>query len=639
MSITRTFDLLDRYRSIYFDKTDAIAGKKDGQWVRYSSQDYIEKTNELSAGFMALGIKPGNKVATIINNRPEWNFVDMALAQIGAVHVPIYPTISTEEYEYILNHSEARLVIISGKLIYNKIEPILGQVSQLKEVYTIEPHNGLKQLDQIFDLGNKNRERYKDKIVETKRNIDEESIVTLIYTSGTTGRPKGVMLTHKNLITNAIATTQAHHLGSTHRALSFLPLCHVYERMMNYHFQYKGISIYYAENLGAIAKNIKEIKPHIFNTVPRLLEKVYDNIVEKGEKLPGPQRSIFKWALALGLRYNLYANNPVYNAQLKLARKLVFSKWIDGLGGEIEAIVSGGAALHPRLARIFWAAGIPVAEGYGLTETAPVIAVNFLRKPHVKFGTVGRILDGVQAKISHDGEILCKGPNVMKGYYKDPEMTREVIDEDGWFHTGDVGIIDDDGFLTITDRKKEMFKTSAGKYIAPQVIENKLKASPLIVQAMVVGENEKFASAIISPNFISLHSWAAKKKIHFHDNKELVQHPKVQQLFQKEINELNKNLGDHEKVKRFRLVCEEWIPSRELSPTLKLKRTYLYEKYSDMLESIYGHPHQPHLKNQSTRQDTASDTPSKSGGINTKQLKSTLSKMKIKVKPGSKRSE
>ncbi|HRW62991.1 MAG TPA: long-chain fatty acid--CoA ligase, partial [Bacteroidales bacterium] len=524
MNITRTFDLLDRYKELYPDKEDALAGKQDGKWVKVSTQDYLNYSNWISYGLLSLGFKKGDKIATITNNRPEWNFVDHGLAQIGIVHVPIYPTIGTEEYDYILNHSEVKAIIISGKIIWNKISGIIKNIKSIERIFSFNETEELESWEVIVEEGKKNEEKYRDEVIKIKESIDKHEMVTLIYTSGTTGNPKGVMLSHNNIVTNAISTSKAHGLGSDKRTLSFLPLCHVYERMMNYNFQYSGISIYYAENLGTITTDIKEVKPHIFNTVPRLLEKVYDGIIGKGKNLPYIKKQIFFWAVNLGLRYKLKAKFRFwYNIKLKLARKLIFSKWKEALGGEDLLIVSGGAALQERLARIFWAAGMPVLEGYGLTETAPVIAVNFYSPIICKFGTVGPVLENVEVKIADDGEILAKGPNVMLGYYKDPEMTKEVIDEDGFFHTGDIGYLDEYGFLKITDRKKEMFKTSGGKYIAPQAIENKLKESFFIEQLMVIGENEKFASALISPNFKFLHDWCTIHKVQYRDNEELVQ--------------------------------------------------------------------------------------------------------------------
>ncbi|HAF31015.1 MAG TPA: long-chain fatty acid--CoA ligase [Bacteroidales bacterium] len=590
MNITRTFDLLDRYKELY-PMEDALVGKENGQWVKYSSQDYINYSNWVSYGLLALGFKKGDKIATISNNRPEWNFVDMGMAQIGVIHVPIYPTIGTEEYDYILNHSEVKAIIVSSKLIWNKISSVVEKISTINSAYSFNEVEELTSWKVIVEEGKKNEEKYRDEVLKIKASIDKNELVTLIYTSGTTGNSKGVMLSHNNLVSNFISSSKAHGLGYGNRTLSFLPLCHVYERMMTYHFQYKGISVYYAENLGTLTTDIKEVKPQIINTVPRLLERIYDGIIGKGKNLPYIKKQIFFWAVNLGLRYRI--NNTYrffYNFKLKIARKLIFSKWKEALGGEDMLIVSGGAALQVRLARIFWAAGLPVLEGYGLTETSPVISVNTYTPVVCKFGTVGKVMENVEVKIAEDGEILSKGPNLMAGYYKAPDLTKEVIDEDGWFHTGDIGHIDSDGFLKITDRKKEMFKSSGGKYIAPQVIENKFKESFFIEQIMVIGENEKFASALISPNFKFLHDWCSIHKVQYRDNKDLVNLPEVVARYQKEVNKYNTTLGEHEKINRFRLVCEEWSPETgELSPTQKLKRNVVADKYKHIIAEIYQH--------------------------------------------------
>ncbi len=589
MEVTRTFDLLDRYQELFGTKEDALAGKKEGVWCRYSSQEYIRQANFFSYGIMALGIKKGDMVATISNNRPEWNIVDMGLSQAGVVHVPIYPTISKEDYDYILNHCEPKLVIVSDRLLFEKISPIVEKAGSIQEIYGFNDMEGVKNWDEIIRLGEKNAEKNRQRLVEIKKSILPGDMVTLIYTSGTTGFPKGVMLSHHNLVTNFISTSKVHGLDHHHRVLSFLPLSHVYERMVNYHFQYKGMSIYYAENMGTIIQDVNDIKPDVFNSVPRLLERVYDRIIGKGKDLPPLKKQIFFWAVNLGLKFNPHGNTPLYNLKLKIADKLVFSRWRDGLGQRLQIIVSGGAALQSRLEHIFWAAGIKVVEGYGLTETSPVIAVNNLTTMEVMFGTVGPALEDIEIRIADDGEILCKGPGVMLGYYKDPELTAEVIDKDGWFHTGDIGVLIDNKYLKITDRKKEIFKLSSGKYIAPQVTENMFKESFFIENLMVVGENEKFASALISPNYEFLHNWAGKHGIKFRDNTELISNPEVIARFQLEVNEMNKKLGQTEHIKRFRLVVEEWSPQTgEMSPTLKLKRKVVSEKYKALLQDIYS---------------------------------------------------
>lgn len=591
MEVTRIFDLLDRYAEKY-QKDDVLAAKQNGKWIRYSHQDYINYANYFSYGLLEMGFKRGDKIATVTNNRPEWNFADMGMMQIGVVHVPIYPTISIDEYKHILDHSDVSAIIISDMVLLKKLKKVISSIPGIKHVFTFNQVEGADNWMTIVEAGKKSESLHRKTVEETRKSIAPGEMATLIYTSGTTGSSKGVMLSHHNIVSNFIATSKIQPLNHNHKVLSFLPLCHIYERMMNYHFQFKGISIYYAENLGTIAANLKEIEADGFNTVPRLLEKVYDKIVAKGKDLTGIKKSIFFWALNLGLRYELNEQNgKIYEAKRKIADKLVFSKWREALGGKVKIIVSGGSALQPRLSRLFWAAGMRIMEGYGLTETGPVIAVSHAEWPNLKFGTVGPVLENVEVKIADDGEILSKGPNLMLGYYKDPEYTREVIDDEGWFHTGDIGILDEGKFLKITDRKKEIFKLSSGKYVAPQLIENLFKESIFIEQIMVVGVNEKFASALISPNFNHLHFWATKHKIHYRDNKELVTLPEVINRYQREVDESNKKLGDHEKIKRFRLVCEEWSPqSGELSPTLKLRRLVIYKKYDRILREIYRYP-------------------------------------------------
>jgi long-chain acyl-CoA synthetase len=589
MEVTRTFDLLGQYKNKYNYKDDALAAKENGVWIKYSANDYVNNATFLSYGLMALGLKKGDMVATISNNRPEWNFLDMAVSQAGMVHVPIYPTISKEDYDFILNHCEPKLVFVSDKLLLDKIKPIVENAKSIKEIYTFNIIEGTKNWTEILELGKSNEDNFRENLEEVKAFIKPEDLVTLIYTSGTTGFPKGVMLSHKNLVSNFITTSDVHHLDHTHRVLSFLPISHVYERMVNYHFQYKGLSMYYAENMGTIVQNLKEVQPHVFNSVPRLLERVYDRIIGKGKDLPYLKKQIFFWAVNLGLKYSSEGNNAWYKFRLKIADKLIFSKWREGLGNKVEIVVSGGAALQPRLARIFWAAGIKVLEGYGLTETSPVIAVNDLTRKSVMFGTVGPVIDDVEVKIAEDGEILSRGPNTMMGYYKAPDLTAEAIDKDGWFHTGDIGMFIDNKYLKITDRKKEMFKLSSGKYIAPQVIENKLKESFFIENAMVIGENEKFASALLSPNYEFLHNWAGMHGIKFRDNVELIGMPEVIARFQKEVATINKDLGQTEHIKRIKLVSEEWSPQTgEMSPTLKLKRKVLYDKYKPLIDEIFA---------------------------------------------------
>jgi long-chain acyl-CoA synthetase len=587
MDIKRTFDIIDLNYEKY-PREDMYCGKQDKEWIKYSTEDVRNNVNWVSYGLLAMGYKMGDKIATITGNKPEWNFVDMGLAQAGMIHIPIYPNISSDEYTFILEHAEVKAIFIGNSAIFNKISPIAKNLKNLHDIFSFDDVEGVKSLKEIIEEGKKNTNKFKEEVEKTKSEIKPQDLVTIIYTSGTTGNSKGVMLTHNNIITNTLSTSTLHELGYGHRAISFLPLCHIYERMMNYHFQYKGLSIYYVENMGTISEAIKEVKPHIFNTVPRLLEKIYGNIIEKGKNLSWFKKQIFFWAINLGLKFRLEGNSSFYKFRLKIARKLIFSKWREALGNEVIVMSSAGAALQGRLEKIFWAAGLPVIQGYGLTETSPVITCSPFRPGEIKFGTVGPVIENVEIRIAEDGEILCKGVNVMMGYYKAPELTAEVIDEDGWFHTGDIGIIEDGKYLRITDRKKEMFKLSAGKYIAPQPIENKLKESFFIEQAMVIGENEKFASALLSPNFTFLHDWCSLHKIQFRDNQELIEIPEVIEKFSKEVREVNKSLGEHEHIKRFRLVTEEWSPqSGELSPTLKLKRNLVANHYKELIADIY----------------------------------------------------
>ncbi len=587
--VTRTFDILERYMN-EFPRKDALGGKKDGEWYTYSTEEYNEKSHRFAMGIMAMGFKKGDKIATVTPNCPEWNFADMGMSMTGVVHVPIYPTIGEDEYKYILKHAEVKMIIVGDAKLFKKIQPLVNLIDGLDLIYSFEELEGVKNINEIMELGESKRVELEGELEELKKTIQPENLATLIYTSGTTGVPKGVMLTQENLVANFVTHSKMHELGKDHHVISFLPLCHVYERSVNYHFQYKGMGVYYVSNMGQIVSAIKEIKPHMFNSVPRLLEKVYDGFVAKGKELSGIKKSLYFWAIDLAENFEYYKEySPVMKLKIKIADKLIYSKWRAALGGNITYVVSGGAALQPRIARIFGMAGMPNIEGYGLTETSPVIAVNNPVKKEMKIGTVGSVLDNFEVKIADDGEILCKGPSVMKGYYKAPELTAEVIDKDGWFHTGDIGVILEGKYLKITDRKKEIFKLSGGKYIAPQMIENKLKASNLIDQVMVIGANEKFASALISPNFPLIHDWAAEHKIHFEDNKELIQKPEIVEKIKKEVAIVNKTLGSHEQINRIRLVCEEWTPaSGELSPTLKLRRNMVAVKYQHLIDDIYS---------------------------------------------------
>lgn len=587
--VRRTFDLLDRYLQ-EFPRKDALGGKNGQDWYVYSTQEYVTKSRDMAMGLLALGFRSGDKIATVTNNRPEWNFADMAMAMTGIIHVPIYPTIGEEEYSYILEHAEIKALLAGDKKLCEKLSPILEKLHEKPVLYSFDEVDGVKNYQEIITLGAAKRDEWSDALAQISEKIQPDDLATIIYTSGTTGVPKGVMLSHRNLVSNFVAHSHMHHLGKDHHALSFLPLCHVYERSMNYHFQYKGMGIYYVGNIGQIVSAIKEIKPHMFNSVPRLLERVYDGFLSKGKELTGLKKVIYFQAVKLTRHFEYYKKfNLFLKLRIRIADKLIYSKWREALGNNIVYIVSGGAALQPQISRTLGMAGIVNLEGYGLTETSPVIAVNNPIKKSIKVGTVGEILPGVELKFGDDGEILVKGPGVMMGYYKAPELTAEVIDEDGWFHTGDIGVLVDGKFLKITDRKKEMFKLSGGKYIAPQMIENKLKESFFIEQVMVIGAGEKFASALISPNFVYLHNWCSQRRINFQDNEDLIQKTEVLAQIQREVTAINKTLGEHEEIKRFRLVSEEWTPqSGELSPTLKLKRNYIATKYKSIIDEIYS---------------------------------------------------
>ena len=587
MEVTRLFDLLPHY-AIHFQRDDALCGKENGVWKHYSINQYIKIVNNISYGLMQLGVKKGDKIASISSGRPEWNFLDMALMQLGAIHVPIYPTISENDYEYILKHAEVKMVFVSGWDILRKIENIFTTIPHLKDqVYTFRNLRGYKHLNEVIELGVANPSpQYLNDI---KDRITENDVVTIIYTSGTTGTMKGVELTHRNIISNFKAIIPIVPVEPHTRVLSYLPLCHIYERMMIYAWHYLGIPIYYAESLGTIADNMCEVKPTIFTTVPRLLEKFYDKIIATGRRLPKWKKKLFFWADEVAANFDIENTSKRYQRHLKRARKLVLHKWKDALGGKIDVIVSGGAHIETRLNRIFWAAEMPVLEGYGLTETSPVIAVSNFFENGVRFGSVGPILPGIEATIASDGEILTRGHCVTKGYYQDLQKTAEVIDEDGWFHTGDIGTIDADGFLKITGRKKEMFKTAFGKYVVPTRIESMLCLDSLIDNAMVLGENKKFAAALIVPNFSDLRSWCKRKSIVYTTNEEMIKHPDVVKKFKKIIDINNAKLGETERVMRFALIDYEWtVATGELTPTLKLKRPFIMQKFEEKIDKLFA---------------------------------------------------
>ncbi len=586
--ITRLFDF-----AYYQDKKgglkDAFATKKNGTWVKTSSKELISQANKISRALLKLGIKPNDKIAVISStNRTEWIVMDIGILQIGAQNVPIYPTIAAADYEYIFNHAEVKYCFVSDVEVFNKAKAAKKQAPNLKEIYAFDKIDGCKNWLKILNLGED--EALQKEVEIRKDQIKSTDLATFIYTSGTTGEPKGVMLTHDNIVSNVLSSSKRFPITVDNPiALSFLPVCHVFERMILYLYQYLEVSIYFAEGIDKISENIKEVKPHLFTAVPRLLEKMYDAIIAKGTELTGIKKALFFWAVNLGLQYKPYGQNGWwYEFKLKMARKLIFIKWQEALGGNITTMVSGSAALQPRLARIFCAAGIPIMEGYGLTETSPVISVNMYKNHMQRIGTVGKVIDGVEVKIADDGEILCKGPNVMVGYYKNPEKTAEVI-ENGYFHTGDKGEIDADGFLKITGRKKEIFKTSGGKYISPALLENEMKQSLFIEQILVVGEGQKMPAALIQLNFDFVKEWAKRHhQREFNSIDELINSPKVIERIQKEIDKGNERFGKWEKIKRFELTPDVWgIDNGLLTPTMKPKRDIIIKKYADLYNKIY----------------------------------------------------
>ena len=569
---------------------DMVAGKENGIWRKYSTQEVADTVNQISAGLLKAGIschdrspEGRDKVAIISKNRPEWLMVDLAVQQIGAALTPIYPTISVNELEFILQDAEVKIIFLNDEALYEKVQSIQDKLPQLKEIFSFEKIPGVKHWTEILN-------KDEDLLVQARSiadTITTDDLATIIYTSGTTGKPKGVMLSHKNIVTNVLATLSCFPPGT--RALSFLPLNHILERMVSYLFLFKGISIYYAETLDTIGENVKEVKPHMFTTVPRLLEKVYDKIMQKGNELTGVKRKLFFWAHDLATKFEINKNLGLwYKIQLSIADKIVFKKWREGLGGEINAIITGGAACQVRLIRIFTAAKIVIMEGYGLTETSPVISVNRYDAKDRMFGSVGPLIDGVSVKIADDGEILCKGPNVMMGYYKHPDLTAEVM-EDGWFKTGDIGIMVDNKFLKITDRKKEMFKTSGGKYVAPLPIESKLKESKYIETVMVIGAEQKYAGALIVPSFANLQEWCKENNIGVTSNEEIIKNEKVIAFYKDLVETFNKYFNHVEQIKKFELLPHEWtVETGEMTPKLSLKRKVIMEKYRDAVQRIYA---------------------------------------------------
>ncbi len=578
----RLFDFIDYQKSVCPQEV-CVASKENGKWVELSTDDTILQSNKLSKGLLNLGIKPGDKVAMISNNRTEWVLSDLAILQIGAINVPIYPTITEEDYAYILNDAQVKLVFVSDSELLEKVNNIKSSVSTLEGIYTYDRIEGAKHWSELLDNNFDENE-----IASLRSNIKADDLATLIYTSGTTGKPKGVMLSHNNIVSNVLDSKERLPVDSEAIALSFLPLCHVYERMIIYLYTYTGVSFYFAESMETIGDNLKEIKPHVFTAVPRLLEKIYDKIVAKGKELTGIKKMLFFWALELGLQYDVKGKGFFYHLQLKLANKLIFSKWREALGGNTRVVASGSAALQPRLARIFLSAQIPIMEGYGLTETSPVVSVNCADNDGIRIGTVGRPLNNVEVKIAEDGEILVKGPNVMLGYYNKEEATNEVL-KDGWFHTGDIGRIEEGNFLRITDRKKEIFKTSGGKYVAPQPMENKFKESLFVEQIMVIGEMQKHPAALVQPSFEHLMEWCKRKDIPYTTNTEMIENEQVIKRIGKEIHGFNSQFAKYEQIKKFKLTPEAWsIDGGELTPTLKLRRKEIRKKYESLYNEIYA---------------------------------------------------
>ena len=587
MEVKRLFDI-PYYQNEKFPQKNAFVDKRNGQWVSLSTQEYIDKANSLSRALIKLGIQANDKIALIsTNNRSEWNICDIAIQQVGAISVPVYPNIDSDSYAYIFNDASVKLCFVSDQELADKVNAIKSQVATLTEIYSYVDCDGTINWSQLHEPENAELQA---EVEKRKEAIKSEDLVTLIYTSGTTGKPKGVMLSHNNLLSNVVASEPRLPVESSAIALSFLPVCHVFERMILYLYQYTGVSIYFAESLDTIGDNLKEVKPNVFTAVPRLLEKVYDKIVAKGEALSGIKKKLFFWALGLAEEYDVRGKSAWYKFKLGIARKIIFSKWQEGLGGNVEVVASGSAALQPRLARVFMAAGIPVMEGYGLTETSPVISVNYLDTNQIYIGTTGPVLEGVTVKIAADGEILVKGPNVMMGYYNQPDKTKEVIDDEGWFHTGDIGTFVDGIYLKITDRKKEIFKTSGGKYIAPQVMENKFKESRFIEQIMVVGENQKMPAAFIVPDIEYIKEWAKQKNLNVGDNyADISTNAVVLEQLEKEVEHYNSHFGKWEKIKRFEVAPAPWtVETGELTPTMKPKRKEVMERCKALFEKIYG---------------------------------------------------
>ncbi len=586
--IKRLFDF-PLYQLKTYNLEKAFVSKSSGEWVATSSKEFIEQANKISRGLLRLGVKKGDKIAIIsTTNRTEWNIMDIGMLQIGVTTIPMYPTISKEDYKYIFNHAEVNYCFLSDEVLFKKANAVKNEVTTLKEIYSFDTISGCKNWEEILKLGEDDSNQ---KDVEKRMDIvNENDTATIIYTSGTTGVPKGVMLSHKNIVSNVIDSNSRIPFGDgDNKVISFLPVCHVFERMLHYLYIHNGLTIYFAESIEKIGENLKEVQPNLMTVVPRLVEKIYDGIIAKGTELTGIKKQLFFWAVGLGLKYEPYgANGWWYEQQLALANKLIFSKWREALGGNINTMVSGSAALQPRLTRVFAAAGMQIMEGYGLTETSPVISVNMYKDKMFKVGTVGNAIANVKIKIANDGEILVKGPNVMQGYYKNPILTTEVMTGD-YFHTGDKGEIDEEGFLKITGRKKEIFKTSGGKYISPALLENEMKESKFIEQILVIGEGQKMAAALVQPNFTFLRGWVERKNINVGNSLEdMANNQRIKDRIMQEINEGNKHFGKWETIKKIELTPDEWTVDNDLlTPTFKPKRIEIIKKYKHLYDNIY----------------------------------------------------
>ncbi|MBI3510238.1 MAG: long-chain fatty acid--CoA ligase [Bacteroidetes bacterium] len=588
MSVTRVLDLPEYYLENFGDKEDAFAGKVNGQWVKWSMKKFTETAHQLASGLINSGLQRGDRAVIISNNRPEWNVIDFAVQYSGAVLVPVYPNISGNDLKFILQDSGAKIIFVSNNIVFANAKLACEGLASPPKIFTIQ-NGGAENISLLIENGKKNPREEVISVIKNETHPD--SLLTILYTSGTTGTPKGVMLSHNNLVSNFTTLCDLPPVDHTCRALSFLPLNHIYERMLTYLYLYRGPAIYYAESIETIGDNIRELKPHIFSCVPHLLQKVYNRITAKGLEQKGIKRKLFFWAVQLGEKFEVRkpGNSWWYKLKLSIASKLIFSKWREALGGNVRAMISGGAALEPRLCRIYWAAGLPVLEGYGLTETSPVIAVNNFNPDSICFGTVGPVIKDVTVKFAADGEILVKGPNVMLGYYNRPDATAEALDKDGYFHTGDIGTLVEGRFLKITDRKKEIFKTSGGKYIAPQMIENLLRTSQFVEQSMIIGENQKFPSAIIVPSITFLKDWAKLKGYSIGNTAdEIVKNEKVVKRMESVVEKINVQLAQYEKIKKIILLPKEWtVDGGELTPKLSIKRKVILKENESAIENLY----------------------------------------------------